>query len=1409
MQAGTSVQPPPKPPKIPKDRPSESPPKIQFAPQLPPLFFESGSQTQQHDFAYDHRENHNIQGRNVSSIKEPSRPSPPIPQTWEDKPLTVVLPPPPPRLPPHMQVDNQNTLNSGFQKGTDSFGPREASQVQLKHPDRAAPPPPIVTHPGSNINATISFGQPGISEISRHPIDSGRITNDPQRVENHQSTGSALTKSHAVVITIPQQPNHMTNSEDQETNSSFYWHSPQSSTDTTLDRSPTVTKEDENRDKMPQKETPNATSLGSGFYNASALGFGAPSDWEHFGDYGGEEIDDTDLYVRPKTVIGPSPNTAELPVTKLSVEELKVQPIDSVLPLVHEESDKPVTPEAPQETQIPEGSNSEHSSTNGQESTEHVENGEHHGILEDVIETQDRNVSSTTPESSTAIPLEEVSAPNYTESVRRSENEDLQETVESPDTKDLHDEHTQLPLLVDESAKLLAPVLIMDERDGLSDVPEMSENESDDEDFKKNVADVEWRREESIEAPQDHSDESQESGNDTQDGATPNEDVDIRYEEGTNTDRVFYANRPDLQRRGTNGPEDDGGEDIIISLQLPGLSQDDELDSNHLRAHENSTTEDPSGQSSRLEIPMQEFADQDRPKRLSVFPPSIEMTDPYSNLDPWAKASLNRYVKMLREEAQASKDEEKYMVFMNFTRRESRLRAILYDVDDEPEPVEHVVKRTPLKESTSILTLRPSLRSKALPALPMDIIEDIDLSLKTAPITMGVQSASKEKLRGDFESEVHRQGEKNKSPQPGVSQDQGFGRQGSTGETHVMVDSLTNEHYASGKSMIPQVSEKERSSPLKVTPSLTSLRNAIDNVARQANAAFGNSNTSNVGKDKIPSDAQRSNSVPPVSSSGAGKESLSSAIDRPAYTPFRYNEGRPYEGDKATNRQSIYRPFSMSLRPGSIKSVETDNADGPVNQQDNAGIEHDENHIKHENDAHQGPLKMEAKNYKLWQTTTELPANQRNSILGPLYIVIPRTNILYPEPEPITSLKHGIDTVPDDFSFIHQAVLAWDAEAKHNRERYDRERNTRQGENEQRIDALFHDSEIGYGDISELESEFKRTEAAKKADEDRAEFQSFVSQVFDTVWSRLHYEMDQLMPIYQTCVRLVKDASAGRDMFEDPDDRVPIALAMENLLALYQKLAIRHLKAFEAVLERDRRLKSTEVAPWYALGNIQQVKRIKRRFEEAEKTAILDFCRKRDERANSLMDVLDHNTLRGVGTNQDYMESVMQAVRKIAMEVALGAVMEDQVIPTDEVLKAKTITTQLARSSEQIVQTFHVADMLLNEANYEVSVANARIANADTASLKRLQSSKEKEDQKLVKDLEHRLSLIRGDTSRTLDEIMKLLSLLRSNAGGESTPPRSTSAPADPEHEVRLFMALEEAKRRNAQKEVETTDPVP
>ena len=173
-----------------------------------------------------------------------------------------------------------------------------------------------------------------------------------------------------------------------------------------------------------------------------------------------------------------------------------------------------------------------------------------------------------------------------------------------------------------------------------------------------------------------------------------------------------------------------------------------------------------------------------------------------------------------------------------------------------------------------------------------------------------------------------------------------------------------------------------------------------------------------------------------------------------------------------------------------------------------------------------------------------------------------------------------------------------------------------------------------------------------------------------------------------------------------------------------------------------------------------------------------------------------------VGANQDYMEAVMKAVRRIASGRAFASAPANEPgLGMEEVIKAKAVTAALASSSEQIVQTFHVADMLLNAADYELSVATARVAHAESATLERLKDERTAEDAKLMRDLQHRLALIREDSRRTNDEIVKLLCFLGVQ-GGHAQAGKTPDMPfqADAEHEQRLQKALEDAKRRNAQK---------
>lgn len=79
--------------------------------------------------------------------------------------------------------------------------------------------------------------------------------------------------------------------------------------------------------------------------------------------------------------------------------------------------------------------------------------------------------------------------------------------------------------------------------------------------------------------------------------------------------------------------------------------------------------------------------------------------DQYEDLDPWSKSSLFRYVTMLRKEAVAESDEEKYKIFTGFVAKETRLREVLYNI-------EHVVKEPKPSDVTPPEPLKPKSDNK-------------------------------------------------------------------------------------------------------------------------------------------------------------------------------------------------------------------------------------------------------------------------------------------------------------------------------------------------------------------------------------------------------------------------------------------------------------------------------------------------------------------------------------------------------------------------------------------------------------------------------------------------------------------------------------------------------------------------
>ena len=783
---------------------------------------------------------------------------------------------------------------------------------------------------------------------------------------------------------------------------------------------------------------------------------------------------------------------------------------------------------------------------------------------------------------------------------------------------------------------------------------------------------------------------------------------------------------------------------------------------------------------------------------------SKKVADPYVDLDAWAKASLNRYVAMLREEARATTDQEKYKIFVNFTNRESRLRAVLYEgetdflYEGETDP--------------GVRDLKPASH-----ALANDVGEPCPAPTLTKEQAM--QSAVGKTVPSPKGGDSRAKSAASPSAQIPTETD-ATTEHTSTEDTRMTVESADILQYSPGGRPIVVGTANTAthhdvqlaSAPRRKTPKIVPVQNALAD-ANEAHSP-GSDAPMVVGSEVDDREKQaqtlKSITMPPSGYPGIQRyiSPPPAGPDRHVYTPFRHRDGISESADRSTSRQSAYRPYS-ALRLGSfdggienagpLETKPRETLDSPSVTKKEAGEMLNGNATSNSvpDVLGVGPRKTSLDTSPQVQTP-----NMNGLVLVSLETVLPKHSTSGSDPPPLRNLKQAADAVLDDFSFIHKTVVAWDTEAKRLRDRHDKARHSRQVESEERINALFDEHEIVYGDISDLEAEFKRSEANVKADENRAEFETFSNDVFKVVWTRLHYEINQLTPQYNGCTQLLEDALAGKDMFEDVNSRPALAPVMELSLALHQRLEVRYQKAFEAVLERDRRFKKSQIAPLYALGSVTEVNQLEKTFEDAERKAILDHCRKRNKRANNLMDVLDQNTLRGVGANQDYMEAIMQAVRRIAHDTTSdpSRYPDNPEALQKGVVQARSVASALARSSEQIVQTFHVADKLLYCADYEVSVAEGRLAHADAAAFQQLREDKAKEDLKLVRDLEHRLALIRQDSKRTNDVIAKVLSILEDSGAPEQRSRRS-DGPSDPVHEERIQKALEEAKRRNALKD--------
>lgn len=396
------------------------------------------------------------------------------------------------------------------------------------------------------------------------------------------------------------------------------------------------------------------------------------------------------------------------------------------------------------------------------------------------------------------------------------------------------------------------------------------------------------------------------------------------------------------------------------------------------------------------------------------------------------------------------------------------------------------------------------------------------------------------------------------------------------------------------------------------------------------------------------------------------------------------------------------------------------------------------------------------------------------------------------------SVKAAIDSIPDAFGFIHEMVVGWDRENRKVRKKQDDERSVRQADSEQRIDDLFNDNEIGYADIGDLEAEYKLAEAERRYQDDQQELEFFTKAVYKPVTERLQKELAQLNAQYTIATDLLdlESESASR-MFKSAASKAEMGFVMTCMLSIFNKLEMRHQKIAEANVERERRRKRLEVTVLYVNGDNAGVKSLEAEFAVAEKMQVLHEARGKDNRANKLMDAFDRATVRGLGDNQTYVDDLLLRIREVKELVLkdpndISEAVYEPDGPRDSLSLAQKAIDFVLADSQKLLTISNVADKALNDADFGVSVAEARVSRADVSTHEKLAKEKEKEDEKIIEDTNSRMASI----ARGPEEASALIREVVDRVGD------------DAQHKDRIKAALEAAKRRNAEKEGPGADDI-
>ncbi|KAH9878535.1 hypothetical protein IAQ61_001807 [Plenodomus lingam] len=651
--------------------------------------------------------------------------------------------------------------------------------------------------------------------------------------------------------------------------------------------------------------------------------------------------------------------------------------------------------------------------------------------------------------------------------------------------------------------------------------------------------------------------------------------------------------------------------------------------------------------------------------------PKPTPADLIPDIDPWYIGSLERYIAMLRNEANEPQVEEKIKTFRAFCKAESEIRGINYYDAPPPAPsnISHMQQQLeqPVTEDLNVNIPRQPLQEDD---------DDYDFSPGGRPIlkSFPCQAAA---------GRASTQSQTNASSQ----------------STTILTPTSSVEGDAS-KTPVQCVAEEASQPQYKAYVPAASVADCAPLRHRSASSF----------------------SSTPVLSSSSGHSKGPDEIFFGAH-----NESRPKTNSRPTSSSdspvAIPAPLKFaSSRPGSIAA--------PSKQTPSDALRH------------------------------LLPER-----------LVPVTTSRF-----IDGARARFETVKSKAVSAEELTKAWEKSASLNRRKRDDARRKRQEENEEHNDDLFNNDEISYAEMNQREEAFKLEEARLKAQEDRDEYNSYVEVVFDPIFEALQVDIKTLAELRVEVESVLPTSVSGIQGMQSKDVPSPRE-CLELLRDIHELAERRHAAVFEAVMERDKRYKRTEVQPLYAAGQISKMKEVEKHFENAEKQAILQAKREKAERVAEFVKLTEEVVIDAVGIEQGEIDRIVTIVKEF----------EDGQGDAGLLGRAHDALISLKVSSKALLCLFNSLEISLNDSVLDAEIAQVQAQGGTAGRLQELENEKRAGAAKMTAEYERRIAVLEQDN----DEIEQLILKKRGKTKVDEGQERGK--------EERLKAALEEAKRRNGQ----------